>query len=75
MCIRDRDLTVHLRQEIGEAYERMENQLEDIRSQIVELSLDIAGKILEKRIEEDSGEKMCIRDRITGAFPFFAGTA
>ena len=50
------DLTVHLRQEIGEAYERMENQLEDIRSQIVELSLDIAGKILEKRIEEDSGE-------------------
>ena len=50
------DLTVRLRQEIGEAYERMENQLEDIRSQIVELSLDIAGKILEKRIEEDSGE-------------------
>ena len=34
----------------------MENELEDIRSQIVELSLDIAGKILEKRIEEDSGE-------------------
>lgn len=50
------DLTVRLRQEVGEAYERMENQLEDIRSQIVELSLDIAGKILEKRIEEDSGE-------------------
>ena len=50
------DLTVRLRQEIGEAYERMENQLEDIRSQIVELSWTSPAKSWKSGLKRTAGK-------------------